>query len=96
MRFPDPVLTKSKEGRLEVRALESRGSFAICKYLDARTAKAVGTKRKLSLRHEDGRIEEYFIVPLKTSGRSLMLKAESEKAEKKAWSESLGREVNLW
>jgi len=96
MQFPDSVLTRSKEGKLEIRALESRGSFVICKYLDAGTGENVGTKRKLSLRHEDGRIEEYFIVPLKVSGRSLMLKAEVVKTEKKAWSEALGREVDLW
>jgi hypothetical protein len=89
MEIPDTVLTKSKGGKLEVRALDSRGSYVMCKYLDAKTMKPADQKRKLTLKGDDGQIVEYFIIPLKGAKRSLLLTAETEEKERQVWNESL-------
>jgi len=47
MEFPETVLTKSKTGKLEVRILDSSGSYVICKYLDPKSMKsAANTKAR--------------------------------------------------
>ena len=89
MKIPDTVLTKSKGGRLEVRALDSRGSYVMCKYLDAMTMKPADQKRKLTLKGDDGQVVEYFIIPLKGAKRSLLVTAETEEKERQVWNEGL-------
>jgi len=37
MQFSEEVYAKGKGGKLEVRAVDSRGQFVICKYLDPKT-----------------------------------------------------------
>jgi hypothetical protein len=91
MEIPETVLTKSKGGKLEVRALDSRGSYVMCKYLDAKTMKPADQKRKLTLKGEDGQVAEYFIIPLKGPKRSLLVTAEIEEKERQVWNESLQR-----
>jgi hypothetical protein len=91
MEIPETVLTKSKAGKLEIRALDSRGSYVMCKYLDAKTMKPADQKRKLTLKGEDGRLAEYFIIPLKGPKRSLLVTAEIEEKERQVWNESLQR-----
>jgi hypothetical protein len=76
--LPENVLTKGKRGKLEVRALDSRGSYVMCKYLDPKTMKPADTKRKLMLRDQSGNVLEYFIIPLKDTKRALLLTAASE------------------
>jgi hypothetical protein len=95
MDFSNEVLTKGKSGKLEVRTLQSRGSFVMCKYLDPETLKLADKKRKLTLKGEDGTIEEYFVIPLKDSRRSLLVKAEDEEKIRKVWNEQTQREEGL-
>lgn len=96
MDLPENVLTKGKRGKLEVRALDSRGSYVMCKYLDPKTMKPADTKRKLMLRDQSGNVLEYFIIPLKDTKRALLLTAASEEKECKVWLESLGRAEEIW
>ena len=95
MDFSNEVLTKGKSGKFEVRTLQSRGSFVICKYLDPETLKLADKKTKLTLKGEDGTIEEYFVIPLKDSRRSLLVKAEHEERTRKLWNEKKQREEEL-
>ncbi len=92
MDFSNEVLTKGKSGKLEVRTLQSRGSFVMCKYLDPETMKLADKKLKLTLKREDGTIEEYFLIPLKDPRRSLLVKAEDEEKIRKVWNEQTQRE----
>jgi hypothetical protein len=95
MFFSEQVLTRGKSGKLELRTLDSRGSFVRCKYLNPETLKLADKKMKLTLKHKDGVIEEYFIIPLKDSRRSLLVKAEGEEKDRKIWNEQTQQEEEL-
>jgi len=96
MQFSKDVLTRGKGDRLEVRTLESRGFYVICKYLDPETLKSADKKAKLSLRNENGEVNEYFIIPLKDTKRSLLVSAEKEEKERKVWNSETQTEEDLW
>lgn len=91
MEFPETVLATGKGEKLEVRTLESRGRYVICKYLDPKTMKLADAKRKLMLFDEDGRTLEYFIVPLKNSKRSLLISSLPDARERQVWNETQER-----
>ncbi len=95
MDFPAAVLTKGKGGRLEVRALDSRGSYVMCKYLDPKTMKPADKKHKLMLKDENGKVLEYFIIPLKDPSRALLLTAKSEEKERQIWNENLQKAEDI-
>jgi hypothetical protein len=95
MGFSDQVLTTGKSGKLELRTLQSRGSFAMCKYLNPETLKLADKKTKLTLKNEDGSVEEYFIIPLKDPRRSLLVKAEGEEKNRKVWNQQTQQEEDL-
>lgn len=94
--FPEHVLTKGKKGKLEVRSLDSRGQYVICKYLDPKTMKSADAKRKLILRDEEGKISQYFIIPLRDPKRSLLISAESEEKERQVWNEKTVKAEEIW
>lgn len=100
MEFPPEVLTKSKTGKLEVRALDSRGKFLVCKYLDPKTLKPADKKRKIILMDEEGTTREFFIIPLKDGRRYLMIEGEKEASSKPenpmVWNEKARRAEPLW
>jgi len=96
MGFSNDVLTKGKSGKTELRALHSRGSFVMCKYLDPETFKLADKKTKLSLKRDDGIVEEYFIIPLRDAKRSLLIKAEGEENDRKVWNQEAQQEENIW
>lgn len=96
MEFPEAVLTKGRGGKLEVRALDSRGSFVMCKYLDPKTMKPTEKKRKLMLKDQNGTIVEYFIIPLKDPKRALLLSSETEEKERQVWVEAVGKAEEVW
>jgi len=96
MDLPENVLTKGKAGKLEVRSLESRGSYVTCKYLDPKTMKLADQKRKLMLRDKDGRVIEYFIIPLKDPNRALLISAKTAEKERQVWNEKLGSAEDVW
>ena len=96
MSFSENVLTKGKSGKLEVRTLHSRGSFVMCKYLNPKTLKLADKKTKLTLKAEDGTIEEYFIIPMRDPKRSLLIRAEAEEKDRKVWNQETQQEEDLW
>jgi uncharacterized protein YukJ len=96
VNLPEAVLTKGKGGKLEVRALDSRGSYVMCKYLDSKTMKPADMKRKLTLKDMNGVVREYFIIPLKDPKRSLLLTTASEEKERQVWNEALGTAEEVW
>jgi hypothetical protein len=96
MSFSDNVLTKGKSGKLEVRTLQSRGSFVMCKYLNPETLRLADKKTKLSLKREDGTIEEYFIIPLPDPKRSLLIRTEGEEKDRKVWNQQTRQEEDIW
>jgi hypothetical protein len=95
MEYPEEVLTKSKKGKIEVRAIIDRGEFVRYEYLDPATGKKSENKVKLVLRNEKGEQEEYFIIPLKQQGKFLLLKAEV-KGERKLWDREKKMVVKLF
>jgi len=96
MEFPETVLTTSKKGRLEIRTLESRGSFVICKYLDSKTLKLANTKKKLILRSTSGELTEYFIVPIRDPKRALLISSQSDEKERQIWNEIEQHAEAIW
>jgi len=95
MGFSDEVLTRGKSGKLELRALHSRGYFVMCKYLNPETLRLADKKTKLTLKRQDGTVEEYFIIPLKDPGRSLLVKAVGEEKNRRVWNEQTQKEEEL-
>jgi len=95
MKFSEATLTKNKKGRVEVRALDSHGEYVLCKYLDPNTMKLSDKKKALFLKGEDGKVQEYFIIPLNPN-RSLLIKGEKGEKERKVWSEKTKKEESLF
>jgi len=96
LELPDTVLTKGKGGRLEVRSLDSRGLYVMCKYLDPKTLKLASNKRKLMLRDQDGNVLEYFIIPLRDPKRALLISSDIEEKERQIWNEKLRKAEGIW
>lgn len=96
MEFPEAVLTKGKRGKLEVRSLDSRGHFVMCKYLDPKTMKVADRKRKLMLKDKNGNVSEYFIIPLRDPKRALLITAESVEKERQIWNPNLAKAEEIW
>jgi hypothetical protein len=96
MDFPESVLTEGKGGKLEVRSLDSRGTYVLCKYLDPKTGKLADKKRKLMLKDSSGNLVQYFIIPLKDPNRALLITANSKEKERQIWNESSGSAEEVW
>ncbi len=87
----EEAITISKKGKREVRTLVSRGKFALLEYRDPKTMEKTEDKYKLVLLHEDGRVDEYFIIPTKTRSRLLMIIPKEKKGVKlKVWNPKKG------
>ncbi len=89
--YPEEVIAISKKGKREVRNLVGEGRYVMYEYLDPETGKRSENKVKLILQTDDG-WEEFFIIPLKEKGKSLMLKAE-RKEDRGIWKD--GKVVRL-
>jgi hypothetical protein len=96
MEYPSSVITRTRSGKVEVRGFTSRGRYVIYQYLNPETGKADDKKKKLCLMDEEGKIQEFFIIPLKSSNRSLLVVAEKGDAERKVWNPKTGSEETLW
>lgn len=96
-KFPESVSTKDRKGNLEVRSLISRGKYVIYDYRDPKTFKQVeGSKKKLYLLNEEGRLEEYYIIPL-PGNRSLFIEPkEKEEKPRKVWNDKKSKEEDLF
>jgi len=97
MKYPESVLTKNKKGSIEVRNLVSRGQFVMYDYRDPKTFKQVeNKKRKLYLKADED-IEEFYIIPLQTKNKSLLIAPEkAEEKVRKVWNEKIKKEEDLW
>ena len=95
MEYPEDVITVSKKGKREVRALIDRGKFVRYEYLDPKTGEKSENKIKIVLLPEKGEQEEYFIIPLRQEGRFLLMKAETKPA-RKVWDRNLNKAVELF
>ncbi len=96
MDFPKSVLTKGRKDKLEVRGLDHRGSYVMCKCLDPMTMNLADTKRKLVLKDQDGRITEYFIIPLKDPRRALLITPEVKEKDRQIRNEKLAKAEEIW
>ena len=96
MEFPETVLTQGKRGKLEVRGLDHRGSYVMCKYLDPKTLSLTDNKRKLVLKDEEGEIREYFIIPMKDPKRSLLITPEKQEKDRQVWNVKLEKAEEIW
>jgi hypothetical protein len=96
MDFPEQVLTKGKKGKLEVRTLDHRGQYVMSKYVDPDTKALADAKRKLTLKDEEGRLIEYFIIPLRDPKRSLLIYPEKEEKDRQVWNEKTGKAEEMW
>lgn len=96
MGLPEEVLTKGKGGKLEVRALDSRGTYVTCKYLDPKTMKPADRKRKLVLKDQNGNVQEYFIIPLKDPNRALLITSQPNEKERQIWNETNSKAEEVW
>ncbi len=82
--FPEEVLTRTKQGEMEVRSLIDRGRFVRYNYLHPETgAPMEAGKVKLVLMGDSGETEEYFVIRTK-SKRDLLIPA-TEKGARKIW-----------
>ncbi len=91
-------MTKDKKGSLEVRNIISRGQFVIYDYRDFKTFKQVeSNKKKIYLKDEEGKITEYYVIPLKIGNRSLLITPEKpEEKPRKIWNSKTKKEEDLW
>jgi hypothetical protein len=90
--FPEEVLTRTKKGEIEVRSIIDRGRYVRYNYLHPETGEPMeGGKVKLVLIAEDGRTQEYFIIPMK-SKRDLLIPA-AEKGVRMIWNGSRAVEL---
>jgi hypothetical protein len=97
-KYPEAVLAKDKKGNSEVRNLVSRGKFVMYDYRSDKTFRQVeNKKKKLYLKDENGIVEEYFVIPLKSSDKFLLIvpKSKDEK-NRKVWNEKTKKEEDLW
>jgi hypothetical protein len=96
--YPETVLTKDKKGNLEVRNLIFRGKFVMYDYRDTKTFKQVeSNKKKIYLKDEEGKTTEYYIIPLKTGNRSLLITPDkSDEKVRKVWNDKIKKEEDLW
>jgi len=95
MKYHESVLTKSKSGKVEVRALSSKGKYILYHYLDPATGKPSSKKEKLILKSKEGKILQWFLIPLQQD-KHLMIPAELKEPEKKVWNEKKKKEENLF
>lgn len=98
MKYPDNVLTKDKKGNLEVRNLISRGNFVIYDYRDPKTFEQVeNKKKKLYLKDESGKVEEYYIIPTASTNRSLFIAPKKiEIKERQVWNDKKKKTEPFW
>ncbi len=81
---------------MEIRSVDSRGKYVICKYVDPKTMKLADTKRKLMLKDDEGNVREYFIIPLKDPKRALLITPEAEEKDRQVWNERLEKAEDIW
>lgn len=58
--------------------------------------KLADTKRKLTLRDGEGKISEYFIIPLKDPKRALLISVETEEKDRQVWNDKSGKAEEMW
>lgn len=76
-----------------MRNLLARGEFVLHDYRDAETLRPVeSNKKKLILKDSEGVITEYFIIPLKTPNRQLLVIPEKKEEKiREVWNAKIGK-----
>ncbi len=93
----EEAITVSKRGKRELRTLVSRGRFALIEYRDPVTKERSEDKYKLVLLHDDGSLQELFVIPTKTEGRSMLLEPREKKGkELKVWNPATGEVEDMF
>jgi len=88
----EEAITVSKKGKRELRSLVARGKFAIIEYLDPETRKRTEDKVKLVLARDDGKVEEYFLIPTATPSRFIAIVPKEKKGQEiKAFNPRTGK-----
>jgi hypothetical protein len=84
--YPPEVLTTTKKGRVEARALVERGRYVLYDYRDPETSERTENKEKLVLVPEGKSLDEAreFFVIHPPRGRDLLVPAE-RKGERQVW-----------
>ncbi|MEM5777136.1 MAG: hypothetical protein QXJ06_01670 [Candidatus Aenigmatarchaeota archaeon] len=95
MVYPNEVLTKNKKGQTELRNLIARGSFVLYDYRDPESFEILENgKKKICLKTDDD-IKEFFIIPLKTKDKYLVIEDVKNKG-RKVWNEKTKKVENLF
>ncbi|MCS7102792.1 MAG: hypothetical protein NZ992_02785 [Candidatus Korarchaeum sp.] len=93
----EEAITVSKKGKRELRTLVSRGRFVLIEYRDPITKERTEDKYKLVLIHEDGSFQEFFVIPTKTEGRSMLVEPKEKKGkELKVWNPATGEVEDMF
>ncbi|MGB9631196.1 MAG: hypothetical protein ACP5KE_01565 [Candidatus Methanodesulfokora sp.] len=96
MESLDEAITVSKKGKRELRSIVARGKFAIIEYLDPDTKKRTEDKVKLVLARDDGKVEEYFLIPTATPSRLIAIVPKEKKGQEiKAFNPRTGKVENI-
>ena len=93
MQYSEETITTNKQGKKEVRVLQEMGQYVKYNYLDLKTGKET-SKYSIILRSESKQ-EHLFIVPIK-SGKSLILKQETDNKKRKARDKEKKRAVTVF
>ncbi|MEM5814982.1 MAG: hypothetical protein QXD89_00625 [Candidatus Aenigmatarchaeota archaeon] len=95
--LPEDVLTKTKNGKIEVRNLVARGEFVWYDYRDPKNFKREENgKSRLFLKDSEGNLYSFFVIPLKEKGKYLLLETEREEKNKKIWNDKTKKVEDLW
>ncbi len=93
----EEAITISKKGKKEIRTVVSRGKFALIEYRDPVTKERTEDKYKLVLYHDDGKVDEYFIIPTKTPSRHLLIEPKEKKGVRlKVWNPKTGNVEDMF
>ncbi|MCD6414529.1 MAG: hypothetical protein J7L23_02765 [Candidatus Diapherotrites archaeon] len=88
--YPKEVIAETDKGP-EVRTLVSRGRYVLCDYREPGTMRPISGKKKLILINENGKQQEYFIIPLKQPGKSLLIEPAKKFGRTLVWNMKVGR-----
>ncbi|MCX8174337.1 MAG: hypothetical protein N3F63_07020 [Thermoplasmata archaeon] len=80
--YPEEVFTTSRKGVREVRVLIDSGKFFRYKYVDPESGKAE-EKVKILLVTDGGRVEEFFVFPVK--GSKFLFVPQEYKGRRAVW-----------
>ena len=88
-------MTKGRKGKLEIRGLDHRGSYVMCKYLDSKTISLL-TPNENGYSRTKREKSEHFITPSNDPRRALLIKPEVEEKYRQIWTDKLEKAQEIW